>query len=397
MQNSFLNAINRFLGRNSLINRYYTTQQLGSPVPEWINTSHVWTLYNEIPELQTVVNRYAKMIASANPVIVDKKGAVVSPNGHWIFKLIDRPNPMQSWGNLMFMVAINKALTNNALIYAPPLSLGGRQNLTPLAWNNIKIKATGTSLRQNDIKGFIEYFELPLDHTTTTGQFKPEEVVYICEPDGISLFNSQSKIDALKYPLSNIAAQYKKRNVLLSNLFTLGILSSEQNDGSGAVPLNPTSKKEIRDDLKARHTGEVAITDKRMKWDPLTFPTKDLMLYEELSADMVAIVDKFGLNIYMFGSPMSKGATFSNVEMGERQAYNSTIIPDAEIIYDEFTKQLGLDKEGLYLVPSFEHISVLQKDKTADASALLNRASALEKISQQLTLSDKEKRDILEM
>jgi hypothetical protein len=222
-------------------------------------------------------------------------------------------------------------------------------------------------------------------------------MIYFCDPDGISLFNTESKLKALRYPLSNIGAQYAKRNVLLRNLFALGILSTESNDMQGALPLDSAGKKEILNDLKERHNGEVAVTDKRMRWEPMSFPTKDLMLFEELTADKVALIDHFGLNVNMFGNPTGAGPTFSNVEMGEKQAYNSTIIPDAEIMYDGITKQLGLDKEGLYLTPSFDHISVLQQDKNKDAQALLSRAQALEKIAQQLTLTDDEKKLILHL
>lgn len=387
----------RILGLGKLKNNYYTTQQIGTTVPEWVDTTHKWTLYRELPELQAVINRYAKMVASANPIVKDKDGNIVE-KGHWIFDLIDRPNAMQSWGNMMYMTAINKAVTNNAMIYAPKLTLGRRQLLLPLAFNNVQIIPTGKTLRQTDMSGFIKEFKIPKDSSGTYETYLPEEIVYFAEPDGINLFNTDSKIDSLKYPLSNIALQYKKRNVLLKNLFALGILSMENSDVMSAIPLDPKDKEELRKDLMKRNDGMPVITDKPAKWDPMSFPTKDLMLYEELGADMIAIIDAYGLNQHMFGANSeSRGSTFNNVEAGEKQAYNATVIPDTEIMYDELTKQLGLDKDGLYLYPSFEHISSLQTDMNKSAQALLNRSQALEKISSQLTLTDDEKRALLGM
>ena len=120
------------------------------------------------------------------------------------------------------------------------------------------------------------------------------------------------------------------------------------------------------------------------------------MLFEEMTADKLAIIDAFGLNQHMFGQGEGgKGSTFSNVEMGERQAYNSTIIPATEILYDELTKQMKLDQQGMYLVPDFSHISVLKQDETRSADALLKRASAVEKISGIVDLTDEEKRNLL--
>ena len=374
---------------------YYTTQQIGVVSPVWVSTTDKFALYYEIPELHAVVNRYAKMVASANPIIVNDKGERIDPNGNNIFRLIDRPSAMQSWGTMMYMIAVNKCVTNNALIYAPKGSFGALQ-LLPLAFNNVKIVPTGKNLISAELGSFIEKFQIPTSVIDSYRDFTPEEVIYLTEPDGINLFNTKSKIDTLKYPLSNLKKQYEKRNVLLANLFSLGILSSDNGDGISSVPLQPDDIKQMRNDMKKRHDGEIIITDKPIKFNPMTFPTKDLMLFEEMTADKLAIIDEYGLNQHMFGQGEGgKGSTFSNVEMGERQAYNSTIIPDTEIIYDEFTKQLGLDREGLYLVPDFSHISVLKADEKYTAEAMAKRAEAVSKINELTPLSQDEMRKLL--
>lgn len=374
---------------------YYTTQQIGVVSPVWVSTTDKFALYYEIPELHAVINRYAKMVASANPILVNDKGEVQKNNGNSIFKLIDRPSAMQSWGTMMYMIAVNKCVTNNALIYAPKGTFGALQ-LLPLAFNNVKIVPTGKTLVSAETGSFIEKFQIPTSVVDSYQDFLPEQVIYLTEPDGINLFNTKSKIDTLKYPLSNLKKQYEKRNVLLANLFSLGVLSSDNGDGISSVPLQPEDIKQMRKDMKQRHEGEIIITDKSLKFNPMTFPTKDLMLFEEMTADKLAIIDEYGLNQHMFGQGEGgKGSTFSNVEMGERQAYNSTIIPDTEIIYDEFTKQLGLDREGLYLVPDFSHISVLKADEKYTAEAMAKRAEAVAKINELTPLSQEEMRKLL--
>lgn len=361
----------------------------------WVSTTDRFALYYEIPELHAVINRYAKMVASANPIIVNDKGERIDPNGNNIFRLIDRPNAMQSWGVMVYMTAVNKCVTNNALIYAPKGSFGATQ-LLPLSFNNVKIVPTGKNLVSVDLASFIEKFQIPTSVVDSYQDFNPQDLIYLTEPDGINLFNTKSKIDSLRYPISNLKKQYEKRNVLLANLFSLGILSSDNKDGISAMPLEPKDIKQIREDLKARHSGEIVVTDKPLKFDPMTFPTKDLMLFEEMTADKIAIIDEYGLNQHMFGQGEGgKGSTFSNVEMGERQAYNSTIIPDTEMMYDEFTKQLGLDREGMYLVPDFSHISVLKADEKYTAEAMAKRAEAVSKINELTPLSQDEIRKLL--
>jgi hypothetical protein len=312
MNNIFLSAVSSLFGKFDLQGkRYYTTQQIGSTTPEWINTTNKWILYNELPELQAVVNRLAKMKASAIPKVVDKDGNAIDPNNHWIFDLIDRPNAMQSWGQMMYMVSINKAITNNALIYSPERSFNIHDMLLPIAFNNVDIIPTGKKLTQLDKEGFIKGFKLPENIFGQSVVIEPKDMIYFCEPDGISLFNTRSKLDSLKYPLSNIAAQYKKRNVLLNNLFALGVLSGQNSDGVSSIPLDSTDKEEMQKDLAQRNDGKVVITDTPMQWNPMSFPTRDLMLYEELTADMITLVDAFGLNQHMFGANSSSRVRLS--------------------------------------------------------------------------------------
>lgn len=387
---------------NYLDNRYTTTALVGTTTPVWIDTTNKWVLYQQVPELQAVIRRYSSMVASARPVVKDLEGNILTRKdkpSHWVFDLIDRPNAMQAWSKMVYMTAINQCVTGNALIFTPKGLMGNVQNMTPLAFNNVQIVPTGVSLRQTAIDGFIEKFKVPTSAAGSFEYFEAKEVVYLCEADGINLFDAKSKLDGLKMPISNIVSGYKKRNVLLENLFSLGVLTGRAaSDGMSVVPIEPEDVKDMRDDLKARHGGEVIVTDKDFKFEPMSFPVKELMLFEEMTADKLELIDAYGLNQNMFSLPTApKGGTFSNVEMGEKQAYNSTIIPDTVSMYDEINVQTGLKKEGLLISPSFEHISVLKEDETQAADALLSRSQALEKINEQIALSDDDKRLILRL
>ena len=124
------------------------------------------------------------------------------------------------------------------------------------------------------------------------------------------------------------------------------------------------------------------------------FPTKDLMLFEELTADKIAIIDEFGLNSYIFSN--EKGSTFSNVKEGIRMVYTDTIIPEAEKYYSNLSEQLGLEEEGLRLTVSFDHIPVMQPDMESKANVLKIKSEALNKIKDSgVNLSEEEQRAIL--
>ena len=376
---------NRNTGNHS-VNEYF-----GKKKAVWIDTSKAFQLYIDIPELRTIVNRKAKMISSGIPKLYNDKGEIVE--NHWVLDLIKNPNPTQCWDEVIYSIAVNDALYSTAFLYAPKRSFGIVNLLMPLASHKMQINTSGRTLKQMDAGGLIDsYVYNYSDEAPQKLDF--EEVIMLQTTDGMNLLNPVSIIDSLKYPLSNISASYNKRNVLLENIGSIGILTAKKSDIGGALPVTPEEKQKIQRDWYNRSKDEVLITETELDWLPMSFPTKELMLFEELTADKLAIIDAFGLNYYIFSN--EKGSTFSNVRDGIRMAYTDTIVPETDKIYDNLTEQLGLDKEGLRLKAHFDHIPVLQSDVLEESQSLNTRADALNKIiTAGIVLSDDEKRALL--
>ena len=120
------------------------------------------------------------------------------------------------------------------------------------------------------------------------------------------------------------------------------------------------------------------ITEANVDWKPMSYPTKDLLLFEELTADKLALIDAFGLSYHIFSS--DKGSTFTNVRDSIRMVYQDTIIPETQQIYDSIMKQFGLDADGYYLKADFSHLPVLQDDMESKAITQKIKAETLEKI-----------------
>jgi hypothetical protein len=85
------------------------------------------------------------------------------------------------------------------------------------------------------------------------------------------------------------------------------------------------------------------------------------MLFEELTADKIALFDAFGLNANIFSS--DKGATFTNVRDSIRMIYTDTIIPETQSLYDSMMRQWGLHEQGYYLEAEFNHLPIMQDDE----------------------------------
>ncbi len=395
MQNNFwTNIFGWTSGKNDNLIKMLTRQTnqfWGNTKPTWIDTDKPYDLYIQIPELRTVINKRAIMMSSGTPVLCDLDGNPVEQ--HWAVDLINKPNPTQSWSDVIFSLSVNDGLFNNSFAYCPQRSFDIRNLFVPLPSNKVKIVGTGKYLDQLDTDGLIKEFQFWYD-SKKYDTIEVSDMIYLNTPDGINLLNPINRIDTLKYPLSNIMASYNKRNVILENMGAIGILSSKKSDMGGALPFTAEEKEEIQNDWLRRSKDKLVMTEADVNWTPMSYPTKDLMLFEELTEDKMAIIDAYGLSYYLFSQ--SNGATFTNVKEGMRMSYQDTIIPETEQMYATISQQLGLINEGLYIKPDFSHIPVLQSDKALEASALNTRADAVNKIiAAGVELDDDEKRSLL--
>lgn len=383
MDNNFLtnffglnqnNQFNRFI--NQVTGRLpYATQIWGKKEAVWVDTNDSWKLFIEIPELRAVIDKRASMMSSNKPCLYDMNGDKVET--HWILDLIGNPNAVQSWSDVVYSLSVQDALYSNAFAYCPLRSFDVRNLIVPLPANKVKINLSGRKLKAMDGGDLVTNFTFKYDDDTRE-TIDWTDMVYLTTDDGMNLVKPISRIDSLRYPLSNIKAQYHKRNVLLENIGAIGILSTNNNDMGGAIPLSPEEKKQIQRDWFNRSKDELMITESSVDWKPMSYPTKDLLLFEELSADKIAIIDTFGLSVNLFSS--ERGATFSNVRDSIRMVYTDTIIPETQAMYDSLIKQWGLDKE-YYLKAEFNHLPVLQVDEESKANVQKTKAETLEKIS----------------
>jgi hypothetical protein len=104
------------------------------------------------------------------------------------------------------------------------------------------------------------------------------------------------------------------------------------------------------------------------------------MLFEEIDEDFLTIIDNYGLNANIFSR--SKGSTFENLNEGLKQAYQSTIIPEAEELALNRSEMFGLLQKGEWLELDFSHIPVLQENSKEKAEILEKKANAINTLIQ---------------
>ena len=385
-----LNTDDRFIKQLNRLFPVLQSEIWGVKQPVWVDTNDLWKLFIEIPELRAVIDKRASMMSSNKPLLVDKEGKEVT--SHWFNDVLNKPNATQSWSDFVYSISVQDAIYSNTFIYAPKRSFKIVNLMIPLPSNKIQINLSGRKLKQMESEGLIDNYVFKYDNQSTE-DISVDDMIYLMTNDGMNIVKPVSRLESLKFVLSNLKAQYKKRNVLLENIGAIGILTAQNNDIGGAIPMTPEDKKQIQKDWFRRSKDELIITESNVKWQPMSYPTQDLMLFEELNADKIALIDAFGLSINLFSS--EKGTTFTNVRDSIRMCYQDTIIPETQQMYDSMMNQLGLDKEGLRLIAEFDHLPVLADDEFALSRSMKARAEALEKIvAMGVTLTEEEIRSI---
>lgn len=100
----------------------------------------------------------------------------------------------------------------------------------------------------------------------------------------------------------------------------------------------------------------------------MTFPTKDMLLFEEVDANTLTMIDHFGMNVNMFSN---KDATFENVKSSILQVYRDTIQPEADKFAQRLGPFIGVQK-GFKLQASYEHLEIFKENKEKGVAAVQN-------------------------
>lgn len=338
---------------------------------QWVDNTqgNLYNLYNTTAELKLVINRKASMYA--NGVWMHEKNGEIIENSPYVRRL-ENPNPLMNGNELLRSESINYDVFGNSFTY---LLRGNIANIPPHAINilpsqNIVINRTGKIYKQTDLNEIIESYDLVIQGETKD-KFEVKDIIQLKTTNPNDPLLGESLLISLTMPISNIRGAYGFRNRIIRSNAALGILSSGSTDGMG-VTFDDTEQKQVNDSYSNTYgmqegKANIHMTQANVKWNPMSFPTKDLLLFEEIDADLKRIIDTYGLNDNIFS--FQKASTFENLLEGIRLAYQDCIIPFSEDRSLAYSKAFGMDgvNERVYL--DYSHLPVLQKDKVSSASA----------------------------
>jgi len=343
----------------------------------YINALVPYKIYNSIPQFKIPVDKLALMFS--NGVFKYQKigSDKLDPLPPEFAKLLEKPNILQGQNPFLNQYYRQLKVYGNQFIYKStpsPLSKvpTSLKNISPAL---LKPVLTGKYFDQVSIEGVISNYEY-----TENGMIKPFEVNSVLWSKVDDLDNPLvgiSPLVGLEFPTSNTELAYKYLNCISGERGALGILSrTPLKDSMGALPATPEEIQE-KEELYRRHHGvddnqmKTIITNSPLTYTPMSYPTRELMLSEQIDANGMTILDALGVNRNLFS-----GSTYENLKHGLISTHNDTVVPDADGFTQNLSKFIGVP-EGYRLVLDYSHLPYLQADKTQEATTLNSVSTAL--------------------
>lgn len=357
--------------------------------PVWKNLSELIYLLNcyyDNPIVQAIINIKAEAFANMKFHVKDLKTKDVIPledyeadNGK-LYDLLRQPNPLQSTFEWLRQFKVNREVFGNAYMYAS-VPVGWENNFTYqdiTVINNLPPYCmapvlTGQWLDATKKEDIISRYELSYFNGKKR-ILNPNTILHLNDVNvkfDQNFTQGQSDLLALKMPITNIEKAYESRNVLITKRGALGILTSEMKDEAmGSLPLEEDQVEQVQKAFEKyglmNDQYSQIISPMPLKYQKMAMSVKELMLFEEIESDAIAIAVSKGVPELLVKYYV-KGGTFNNLDASEKRLYDSTIIPESKDDLIGLNNFLKTKKHGIELIGSYNHLNILQDNKKEEA------------------------------
>lgn len=359
--------------------------------PQWERiVGREFEVYETTATLQTIIGRKAQMKSNG----IWKHWEFAQDGNHKelfgtpLLERLDNPNPLQSKDEWLMEMSIHRDIAGAAFIYKLD---GSRLSDVPAAiWNilpqDMTVRTTGKIYQQTDINEIISSFTYD-ESGPAKRIYKADEILYRKLNNPLNQLTPLSPFVGLTMEISNIRAAMGYRNVILRKKGAIGIISGESKDSSGGVPLGKKEKELIHDQYNSEYglsdsQMQIFISSVPLKWQPMSYPTNELMLFEEVDANKKAVIDAYGMNENLFS--VEEGQTMSDsgsrILEAERLVYQDKIIPESNDDARALSQYLGLTEEGQFLTLDYKHLPALKDDEKKKADILDKKSTSLERM-----------------
>lgn len=329
-----------------------------------------------IPHLGAVVDKGSEMFSAVQFKICKTNTEEEEiDTKHVLNERLREPNKLQTWKQLLYITYTYKILCGAAFLY-PGFGISRKpSNLAYLSAIDFETytkrpKYNVSSITNPGVDDIIDTIDFYFKYTKAIS-LKPSALMWV-KDRFVNFIDDHSRVVSLEKNLENIYKTLVARGVLIDKRGGIGMIAGSQKDSGMSVPLKPSEKKKLRaavNDHNLSSSGQsIMVTDVPLKYTPFVFPTRELMLFEEIADDFDTICDRLGINRELFDNQ----TTFANKKMAETSTYINTIVPAWTDFFNLLNKELNTRAENIIVLPDWTHVEALQKSRieeiTADAA-----------------------------
>lgn len=355
--------------------------------------------YSYCPIVTSIITKRGDNLRNGRWCIEDKNGNEVTKTSNPVFKFLKRPNPLQDFGQFITQAyAFRDIFGVCYMLPLVPVGMGTKsaQSLYIVPNWSVTPEYTGKTYFQSELSGIIKGYRIE----GISRLILPDEM--ICWYD--NCINAslnvtglhQSRLFPLSDQISNFNAAYGGRRNLIEKGGALGMwVNDNAKDGGGRNPITPKEKDQILEDFQntygvERGKNPFALTTSSIRFEKAGYPTKDLMLFEEIKDCAQVIAAAY--NLSPFDLPWADQTTYTNKDKTDRALYQNVTIPDANSLASLLSEYFQLEET---LKVYFDHVDCLQKSKKDEADALNAFVTGMSKIYEGKVITKEEYRAML--
>lgn len=354
-----------------------------------------YNVYCKCSPLQSIVNRTADALTNGTWKIKDSEGDDVStssPKNKKIVALLKRPNPLQSYTDMLKTISIYKAVYGGAFIYAG----------MPIGSDDIKDAATlhvfsplevdikwkdNLNFLEDKIEDLIDKYVICPKNTDTKIEVNPKHVLFLYDTSEAfyifkkcGIVTNGTRLKSLFYEIRNIMQAQEAIYSLNADRGAQGIISNTAKDSLGYVPMTGEEKQRLQDRFRSnygmrRDQDKVFITDASVDYTPIGFNVKDLMLFEGVRENIMHLCDSYNYPFDLLAS--EKGKTAADKRTSMAGLYQDNIIPFSIDLSDKLSIWFGLDIQKETIQIDYSHLNIFQQGNVEKNNALRQLMQAL--------------------
>lgn len=297
-------------------------------------------------------------------------------------KLLERPNPAQSFSVFLQELISFGKLTGNRFVYGIAPENGENKGIYSQIYNLpahlIEIKSDGI---------FKPVSKYTMMYNKNKYELSSEEVLHIADfnpdyqGDGTHLYG-QSPIEAGMRVLTTANEAVETNLKFLHNQSARGMLTPEGDDS-----LTPTQAQQLKDALRRNYQGsksanDIMITGKKFSWTNFGLSTSDLQLLESYNATIKDLCNLYGVPVQLLNN--TESTTYDNYRIARKVLFTNAIIPELNKIRDEFNR---------WLVPHYGEDLYFDFDYSAIPELMPEQQQLIDNLSKSYWLTTNEKRE----